>query len=355
LAAFFLLGLALTIAYGTGHGGLQAATFALSAVAAFAGVAALRGNRRRDRDEGQATRDLRELVEIQQQRLTDAEERQPDPEVLFLIQGEGVRSGRIERRRPRSLDIEDVVAHERTLALRTLPDVVAPVGEGAVGSLNLHRQPSEQSRNDFREKVDGYASSLRKALEQYDAYRKERALLVNGRFRFQNRGRRPAHHVTVLARFPDPFEVVRDWPERPVIPMRPAFHRDRTRLSALMGGDPRAGVPDSASSASRESVASDGNVASPKYRQGSTTVEVEVGRLPHSHSVDMEDWACWTLRLPTPGTYRILWELHAEELREPAHGELDLEVVELFDDAPIRSIKELLDEDARGTPGGTLK
>ena len=356
LAALVLLGVILGIAYGTGHGGLEAGTFALAAVAAVAGVTALVDNRRRDRNQEQLAHDLRELAELQRQALAGADGRKPDPKALLLIHGdEGVRSARIERRRPRPLDIEEMVAHERTLALRTLPPVRGQAGEGAIGSLKIHREPSEENRNHFRERVESYASNLRKALEEYDAYRKERALLVSGRFRFENHGRGPARNVTVMAHFPDPFEIVRDWPGPPVIPTRPLFHRDRTRLSALLGGDPRVAVSDNASIGSREPIVPrSGNVSSPSYREGSAIVEVGVERLQHSQPSDMDEQACWTLRLPTPGEYRIPWEIHTDELEEPARGELRLEVVELIDYTPIRSIKELLSEDAKATPGGTL-
>jgi hypothetical protein len=357
LAALVLLAVILGIAYGTGHGGLEAATFALAAVAAFAGVAALVGSRRRDRHAEEIARDLRELAEIQRQALAGANGRKPDPKALLLIHGEeGVRSARIERRRPRPLDIEETVAHERTLALRTLPPVRAQAGDRAIGSLNIHREPSEENRRDFRQKVESYASNLREALEEYDAYRKERALLVSGRFRFENHGRGPARNVTVVVRFPDPFEIVSDWLERPVIPARPLFHRDRTRLSALLGGDPRLPVSENASIASQEPIVSrsGGNVSWPSYREGSAIVEVGVERLQHSQPTDMDEQACWTLRLPTPGAYRIPWEIHTDELEEPARGELRLEVVELIDYTPIRSIKELLSEDAKATRGGTL-
>ena len=355
LAALVLLAVILGIAYGTGHGGLEAGTFALAAVAAFAGVAALAGNRRRDRHQEQIARDLRELAELQRQALAGADGRKPDPKALLLIHGdEGVRSARIERRRPRPLDIEETVAHERTLALRTLPPVRGQAGDRAIGSLKIHREPSEENRNHFRQRVESYASNLREALEEYDAYRKERALLVSGRFRFENHGRGPARNVTVVAHFPDPFEIVRDWPGPPVIPTRPLFHRDRTRLSALLGGDPRLAVSDNASIASREPIPRSGNVSSPSYREGSAIVEVGVERLQHSQPTDMDEQACWTLRLPTPGEYRIPWEIHTDELEEPARGELRLEVVELIDYTPIRSIKELLSEDAEPVARGSV-
>jgi hypothetical protein len=338
LGAFLLFAVILGIAYGTGHGGLEAGTFALAAVAAFAGMAALVANRRRDRHAG-------------------ADRPKPAPKALLLIHGdEGVQSARIERHRPRPLDIAETVAHERTLALRTLPTVTAQTGERAIGSLNIHREPSEQSLSDFRQKVEIYASKLRAALEQYDAYRKDRALLVSGRFRFENHGRDPARNLTFAAHFPEPFEVVKAWPEPPMIPTRPLFHRDRTRLAALLGGDPRSAASNNASIASRESRVSrsGGNVGWPSYRDGSATVEVRIESLQHSQPTDMEEQACWTLRLPTTGAYRIAWEIHTDDLVEPARGELQLEVVELIDPTPIRSIKELLNEDASATYGGTL-
>jgi hypothetical protein len=351
LAALVLFGVVLGVAYGTGHGGLEAGTLALAAVAAFAAVAALVGNRTRDRRDEQIARDLGELAELQRLALAGADGRKPDPKALLLIHGdEGVQSARIERRRPRQLDIDETVAHERTLALRTLPPAKAQAGDRAIGSLKIHREPSEENRNHFRQKVESYAANLREALEEYDTYRKECALLVSGRFRFENHGRGPARNVTVVAHFPDPFEIIREWPGRPVIPTRPLFYRDRTRLSALLGGDPRLAVSDDASASQAPIVSrSGGNVSRPRYREGSAIVEVGVERLQHSQSTDMDEEACWTLRLPTPGEYRIPWEIHTDELEEPARGELRLEVVERIDYTPIRSVKELLSEDARAT------
>jgi hypothetical protein len=349
-----LLGVIVGVAYGTGHGGFETGSFALAAVAAFAATAALLGIRRRDRRDEQIARDLRELAEIQRLALADADGRKPDPKALLLIHGkQGVQSARIERRRPRRLDIEETVAHERTLALRTLPPAKAQAVDRAIGSLKIHREPSEENRNAFRRKVEIYAANLREALEEYDAYRKDRAQLVSGRFRFENHGRGPARNVTVVAHFPDPFEIIREWPGRPVIPMRPLFHRDRTRLSALLGGDPRSAVLDDGPIASRDPIVSgsDGNVSQPRYREGSAIVEVGVERLQHSQPTDMDEEDCWTLRLPRPGEYRIPWEIHSDELEEPSRGELRLEVVELIDYTPIRSVKELLSEDAAATLG----
>jgi hypothetical protein len=348
-AAVLLFALILAVAYGTGYGGLGVATFALSAVAAVAGLAALGGVRRANREQSEAIRELHVLVGDERPRVASSNGPKPDPRVLLLDQqGEGVLRCRIERLRPRTIDIEEVLAHERALALRTLPAVQARAGERRVSSIELHRRASEESRTEFRETVGTYASTLREALVQYDAFRRERALLVSGRFRFVNHGSGPARNVTVLARFPEPFEVVRDTPARPVIPMRPSFHRDRTRLSALMGGDPRADV--AASIPSRPSTSrSDGNVAVRIYGDESPIVEVRLDRLPESGSIDTEGDACWTLRLPTPGTYRVLWELHADELQHPAHGAVELEVLDLLDDVPIHSIKELIEEEARGT------
>ena len=344
-SAVLLFALILAVAYGTGNGGLAVATFALSAVAAVAGLAALGGVRRANREQSE----LHELVGDERPRLANINGPKPDPHVLLLDhQGEGVLRFRIERRRPRAIDLEDILAHERALALRTLPAVQARAGERTVGSIELHRRASEESRTEFRETVGTYASTLREALVQYDAYRRERALLVSGRFGFVNNGSGAARNVTVFARFPEPFEVVRDSLARPVIPMRPSFHRDRTRLSALMGGDPRADV--AASIPSRPATSrSDRKVALRTYGEESPTVEVRLDRLPESGSIEMEEDACWWLRLPTPGTYRVLWELHADELQHPAHGAVELEVVDLLDDIPIRSIKELIEEEARGT------
>jgi hypothetical protein len=345
VAALVAFSAAFGIAYGAGQGGFEAGTFALAAVAAFAGVTALVCARKHARREEQLARELHMLAEAQRLSLADAAARMPEPEVLLLVNGnQGTPSARIERRRPRRLDIEESVAHERTLALRTLPRARAQAADRGIGSLKIHREPTERDREEFRQKVERYAAKLRKALEEYEAYRREQALLVSGRFRFENHGRGPARNVKVIAHFPDPFEVVRERLEQPAIPRRPLFHRDRTRLAALMGGDPRAVT--GATAVSREPIGSRAgrNVSQPHYREGSAIVEVRVELLPHSQPTDMDEDGYWALRLPAPGDYRIPWEISSDELPEPVCGELQLEVVELMDYAPIRSVKELLRE-----------
>jgi hypothetical protein len=327
-----------------GRSGFEAATFALALVGAFAGLSALFGLRARDRRDEQAAREPAEPAELRRRSPADAVERMPELRVSFLDGDEGVQRVRIVRRRPRPLDVEQTVAFEQALALRTLPSAKAPVA----GSLEIYRRPSDRDREAFREKVAAYTESMREALERYEAYRQERASLVGGRFRLENQGRRSAHGVKVRAYFPDPFEAVGRPLERPGLPPRPTFHGRRAGLAALLGGDPRrAGAPETPVQ-ERAVVAARGGgaVSRPSYRAGSALVEVRVEELRPSVPADMDEGAGWVLRLPRPGEYRIAWEACCEELAEPARGELELEVVELVDDTPIRSIKELLAEEA---------
>ena len=238
------------------------------------------------------------------------------------------------------------IAHERTLALRTLPPAKAPLA----GTLKIYRDPTEHDRNAFREQVERYAASLHEALEEYDAYRKERALLVSGRFRFENGSDTAAHNVTVRAYFPDPFEVVGRAPWAPAIPRRPAFRGRRAGLTALLGGEARGPAGSPGSVHARESGVSRaaGNVSRPRYLEGSAIVEVSVESLRRSLPADMADDDRWILRLPRPGEYRIRWEATSAELDDPVEGELRIEVVELLDATPICSVKELLSEDELG-------
>jgi hypothetical protein len=207
-------------------------------VAAFAGLTAVVGVRARDRRIEQLARDLDELVETQRGALAGAAEGL-EPEVLFLHDHAGVQRARVARRQPRPLDIEQTVAHERTLALRTLPPAKTPLS----GSLKIYREPTEHDRAAFREKVERYAASLHQALLEYDTYRKEHALRVRGRFRVENHGRRTVHNVIVRAYFPDAFEVVRGSLERPVLPARPTFRGRRAGLATLLGGGAQPAPP----------------------------------------------------------------------------------------------------------------
>jgi hypothetical protein len=330
-------------AYWTDRSGVAAATLAFAVVAAFAGLTTVVGLRDRDRRDERLARELNELLELQRGLLADTAVGKPEPEVLFLRGNAGVQRARITRRRPRPLDIEQTVAHERTLALRTLPPAKTPLA----GSVKIYREPTEHDRTAFREKVERYTASLGLVLEEYDTYRKERALRVRGRFRIENHGPRTAHNLTVRAYFPDAFQVVRESLERPVLPARPTFRGRRAGLAALLGGHAQPAAPPDAPTPAPDAIAphTGGNVSPPRYRLGSSTVEVSVEKLQHSVPADMEEEACWILRLPRPGEYRITWEVVGDELAESARGELRLEVVDLFDDTPIRSVKELLSED----------
>jgi hypothetical protein len=344
LAALGVFAVSFVVAYWADRTAIEAGTFAFAAVAAFAALALLLGARARDRRTESMARALDELADVQRRAVAEADAERPEPSLLLLVrENTGVQRARIEQMRPRPLDIEQAVAHERTLALRTLPPVKTPIA----GSLKIYREPSEHDRNGFRDQVARYAASLRETLERYDTYRAERALLVRGRFRFENQSRRTAHNVTVRAYFPDPFEIVREALEPPALPKRPTFHAKRAGLAALVGGDSRRNTPPEASIRSREGTAPRvvGNVSRPRYRQGSAIVEVSVGRLQQSLPADMAEEDCWVLRLPRSGEYRIPWEIASDDLEEPARGELWLEVVERLDDTPIRSVKELLEEE----------
>jgi hypothetical protein len=346
-----VLAAGLAPAYGAGRGGFEAAAFALALVGAVAGASALLAVRARDRRVEQIARELAELAESQRRTLSDAAERKPELRVLFLNGHAGVSRARIVRRRPRPLDIEHTVAFERALALRTLPSAKLPLS----GSLEVYRRPTEHDREAFRETVEAYAEALRDALTRHDAYRKERATLVSGRFRFENNGRRSAHNMTVSAHFPDPFEAAGHLLGPPAFPARPTFHGRRAALAALLGGEARRARTTATSTPARAAAGRlTGGVSRPTYRPGSALVEVGVDELPPSATADMHEGAGWVLRLTRPGEYRIGWEAACEELAEPARGELHLEVEDVTDDTPIRSLRELFAEADAPDEGATF-
>jgi hypothetical protein len=253
LAAPAVFAAGFVAAHWTGRGWFEAATFAFAVVGAFAGLSALLVVHARDRRDEEVARDLGERPESQRRPLADAAEPKPKPQlqVLFLQEDAGVQRARIVRRQPRPLDIEQTVAFERALALRTLPSAKTHLA----GSLEIYRRPTEHDREAFRTKVAAYSESLREALERYDAYRKDRASLVSGRFRFENHGPRSAHNLTVRAYFPDPFEAVRQPLGRPGLPTRPTFHGKRAALAALLGGDARRDRTSDPSVSSRDAIA----------------------------------------------------------------------------------------------------
>jgi hypothetical protein len=341
VAGVVLVG-AFGIAYAVDRRFVEAGVFALAAVAAFAALAVLLTVRARGRRQEEIVRELHALAERQRVALAEATGDKPEPRVLFLQDNAGVHRMRVERRRPRPIDVDQTVAHERTLSLRTLPSARTPL----VGSLKLYREPTEHDRNRFREKVEKYATSLREALVELDTYRLEQGQRISGRFRVENQSRRAANRLTVRAYFPDPFEVVREStsPEPPAIPRRPTFHGKRAGLTALLGGETRAPGSPVAAHRSHASSRGSGNVSRPVYREGSAIVEVGVESLTHSAPADMGEDDRWVLRLERPGVYPIRWEICGDDLSEPVRGELWLEVVERLDDTPIQSVKELFAE-----------
>lgn len=322
----------------SGVAALEAATLALAAaalVAAVGSLVVLRAGR------GRGERLEAALLELSERGRSPEGPGRADPRVLFLDGEIGTERLRIERRRPRPLDVDQAVAHERALALRTLP-AARPLR----GSLRVYREPTEEAREAFRDQVDRYAESLRASLLGHEAYRRERALLVAAPLRVENRGQRPARDLVVRLAFPQPFEVAPALPAPPTIPRRPTFHAKRAALSALLGGAPDGVSPERPGPVGLHAAAVDTVRSCPGDRGGSTVVEIEIGSIRPGGRADLARAERWLLRLPRPGVFRIGWEVEATDLDEPARGELVLEVVDHFDDTPIRSVKELLAEES---------
>src|SRR5690606_16017156 len=60
-----------------------------------------------------------------------------------------------------------------------------------------------------------------------------------------------------------------------------------------------------------------GNVSPPRYRRGSLIVELEIDRLLHGIAEDTAESVIVQVP-PEDGEYRVPWEIHAENLSEPA-------------------------------------
>jgi hypothetical protein len=67
-----------------------------------------------------------------------------------------------------------------------------------------------------------------------------------------------------------------------------------------------------------------GNVSGPRYGKGSVLVEFSIKKLQHGLPEDTHEPAL--LRVPGPGALAVSWEVHADNMAEPAKGDLAVAV-----------------------------
>jgi hypothetical protein len=300
--------------------------------------------------------DIRRLAELTESSLEEARAQRPEPFVFFLAGAERTPTERavLERKRlVRELDIDAIVAAERQRALAAMPQPANSARDQVVGGVSLGQIQriaemglfamgggpyTEEERGAFQQRVDEYAGHLRDWLTAYETYQREVNLIFRSDLRFENRGRVPAADVRVQLRFRDVFQAVEEYPELEKRPDRP---RPPVRgLAALAGlAAPDFRIPHT----SRYPLVTPpirGNVSAPRYRKGSLLVEYEIDKL--LHGVPEETDEPIMLRIEEDGRYEIPWEVHAENLAEPATGTLVLEVVtEKVEGAEITRLEKL--------------
>jgi hypothetical protein len=346
------------------------ATLFLAGVAAVSGLAGViitwLGDRSSERhlrelavQQEQAASDIRRLAELTESSLEEARAQKPEPVVEFIYGKERASASSIvvtRRRFARSLEIETMVAAQRQAALATLPpeepeleDEMRKLQRRGLGSVltaalaGLDSGPiTPEERQAFEQRVDEYERKLKTWLHSYENYRRETDPVFPLTLRFENRGRVPARGVRVVLHFPGGFEHA-DRDELPLFdkpPGRPRFVRPRRGFPGLPNLSRALTMPDySRMLRDVPAIAGRRNVSAPRYRKGSLIVEIDVEVL--RHGLFEESDVLW-LKAETDGEFTIPWEMHAENLGEPARGELGLQIVtELEEGPPITGVAEM--------------
>lgn len=307
----------------------------------------------------QAASDIRRLAELTESSLEEARAQRPEPVVEFIYGKERASAPSIvvtRRRFARTLDVEKIVATERQAVLATLPPPEASELEGEMRKLERKGLGSvlaaalagfdtgpitHEERQAFNQRADEYERKLRSWLRSYETYRHETDPVFPLALRFENRGRVPARGVRVVLRFPDGFEHA-DRDERPIFddpPARPRFARRRRKLAGLDVSRALT-MPDYSRMLRDPVIPVKRNVSAPRYRKGSLIVELDIETLRHGIPEDLEN-IIW-LKIEEDGEFTIPWEMHAENLAEPAHGELGLQIVTELEEWPaITSLAEM--------------
>jgi hypothetical protein len=248
----------------------------------------------------------------------------------------------------RSIDINSIIESEGEQTLATLPrprkDPQVAEIERLLGSATLAMMGAgpltDKERGDFQARVDEYIAKLKKWLNDYATWREQVGQVFSGSLQFDNRGRVPARDIRAYLDFPSEFVAVGEFPQLPKVPERPVFKRrtlqDMFSVPAFSGFYPAIGIPAS-------SIVGRPNVRGPRYRKQSRRVEYTIDKLIHGLSELSEDPVLF--RIEKDGTYRVSWEIHAENLPEPTRGELIVHVeTEIRDHPPVTALDQILAE-----------
>jgi hypothetical protein len=315
-------------------GAVLDATLAFSVVAAVAAITSAGLAWRSGKEQRQMADDVRRLAELSESSLEEARAHKPEPAVGFLLRGgESAVSAKLERKREiREIDLDAIIAKERAAALATLPDRASRpkpgTGLGPLGltidemakisaQLGIPHISETDERVTFETRVEDYLTRLTAWIEEFERWRQELLECVHLQLCFENSGRVATYDARVDVHFPDPFEPVEVEPELSDPPVRPRFTRDsrfpwipRSLVAPMESVRPAFPQP------SR-------NVSRPKFREGSVHVDLTIAKLLHGVT---ERSDTIILRLREDGAYQIPWEIRAENLPEPARGELEFMV-----------------------------
>lgn len=340
-------------------------TIIAALAAAFGSWITWRGNQMSARQQQQMGEDIRRLTELTEGSIEEARAQRPAPVVRFAVTNHGADAASLRRTRlDRELDVEAILDLERRRAMATLPQPpkprrkadtgqLGPVIAGldsaleqaaqlqrlaaSMGALGYGRDApaTAEEKREFKEKVEAYLERVRSWLDEYKRWEQERHEVIAMQLRFENHGRVPCVGGVYQAHFPDPFDRGPDeYPELGVSPARPKFVRPSPfALANLDVPLLRATVP------RIRPIDTFSNVSNTRFRKGSVIVEVGVKKLLHGVP---EDSDVFLLHAPDDGSYRIAWEIHAENLPEAASGQLELQLMtEVVHGEPIKDLEEL--------------
>jgi hypothetical protein len=334
----------------------------LNANLAFAVVAAVAASLsaalawRGGKQQRQIASDLRRLAELTETSLEEARAQRPEPAVSFVITGnESATSVRLTRKHvDRAVAVEGVIENERQQALATLPSQEPTAGRGekrfgglgfsfadrakAAAELGIAGFSEAERRANFEAEIEKYVARLRAWIEEFEHWRKELSESIHVRLCFENSGRVPTYGARVDVHFPDPFEPMEEELTLSRAPSKPRFKRN-TGFGGLTGLDHL--VAPGATLRPSVALPPQRNVSRPHVRKGSARVDIEIKKLLHGIP---EHSDLITLRVGEDGVYLIPWEIRAENLPEPAHGELEFTIDTVQEEGPpITTLDELLE------------
>lgn len=362
---FLVLSLSAVAAAAAGAGGPGAVSYVIlvSTILAATGVlvgivATLMGNassateqRKLSQRQDAMADDIRLLAQLTQSSLEAAQAQRPLPSVEFFL-GDGTSTSTAEWTRKvdlRPVDVAAIVDAEIRSAMSTLPAPKRSVGASpgtlaGVLQTNLVLQLlsngpiTKDDIDDFKRRVDDYADRLRAWLAEFERWRNWDRRAIRPRFRISNSGRVPARDVRVFLRFSEVFAPAGDQPKLETPPARPRLRRHGI-LDAM-----------SASKFGSGSIAAfrmpvlppiGRNVRGPFYGDASSPVEFDIKKLLHGVPEETEDPA--VLLTDSDGIHIVPWEIHADNMAEPATGELKLQLESTVTrQPPIASLDEVI-------------